>query len=103
MNWQELVVDVIYSILGGLTHDQKQAYVRSNGFNNVVREYDERDSSGRNIYSNGTSAGDSKYRWSKKAYASGLSRKKIDGKYLHAEHRIPINVIKFQLIESDGS
>lgn len=95
MTHQEAIEKILYEILN-LEDSIIEAFCRGNPFDKFLRSYDEFNSQGERLYRN--KRGWHHYKISKNAYNSGLNAVQLYG-----EHRIPLNLVIKELLESDRS
>ena len=95
MTHQESICRVIHVILNseGAIID---GFCRGNPFDKLLRSHDEFNAEGRSLYRN--DRGSQHYKYSVAAFKSNLKASKLYG-----EHRIPLKLIKEQLLESGRS
>lgn len=95
MSHQESICKIVFSTLN-LKEETVKAFLRGNPFDKLLRSYDEFTAEGLPLYRNDRAK--NHYKYSEKAYKSGLPAKKLYG-----EHRIPLKIIKKRLLECSKS
>jgi hypothetical protein len=95
MSHQDSICKIIHSTLN-LGKETVEAFRRGNPFDKLLRSYDEFTAEGLPLYRN--DRGKNHYKYSEKAYNSGLSAKDLYG-----EHRMPLKVIRERLLQCSGS
>jgi hypothetical protein len=90
---QDAMAEIIYSLLK-MPNDLRDALIRGNPFDKLLRSYSEFTSNGESLYRNKRSV--NFYPFSVKAIAHYKKYKTLDG--LHAEHIVPLSHIKKVLL-----
>ena len=92
---QDSIAEIIYNILKMPNH-LREAFIRGNPFDKLLRSYSEFTSSGKPLYRNKRSI--NHYLFSLKAHAHFKKHKSLDG--LHAEHEVPLSIVKQKLLNN---
>lgn len=95
MSHQEAIIQML-SVILAQNETVLHAFRRGNPFDKLLRSYYEFTADGLPLYRR--KRGANHYRYSVKAYASGLPADQLYG-----EHRIPLTIIIRRLLECDGS
>ncbi len=93
MTHQEAIIHCIKAVLSQ-SEDVIKSFCRGNPFDKLLRSYDEFNADGLPLYK--VERAKNHYKMSIKAFESNL---KVED--LHGEHKIPLSIIREQLLESD--